>query len=332
MVALAKNWHPSAPTGDLATRQRTLLEDIWRLHVAFKDEQWLWRGHWCSNWDLEAGIISRAPHRADRIPTLISLLTACRKINLSSHDDIELPDLALLARLQHQGAATALLDVTTDPTVALFMACSVPPSGEFGCCLLHQSGAKTPDGLLVAIRKPAETLEPFDPREMSAVMSGIGSVTYYQPPPIDHRLRIQRGSFLLYRVDQREDLGLEITDRLTLKDRFRRDLGRPPALKDVCVFRVQGELKFSLRELLAARAGLSRGIIYPTAFDRPHLEQFAANHGRNSGVPPTVVLEQPSEGMRVGRRKKDSGPTVVSERSEVPRRVRRRVDPKGGTE
>jgi hypothetical protein len=289
MPSLSPFWHPSAPTGDAATRQRTLLEHVWRLHVAFKDEQWLWRGHWCCNWDLRAGIVSRSPVRNQRIPTLVSLLAACRAAKLSSHEGVELPDVALLGRLQHQGAATALLDVTTDPTVALFMACSEPPSGEFRCCDEHQSGNTPPDGVLVAIRKPTTLIEPFEPRRIGAVLRSLKSVVYYEPPPIDHRLRIQRGSFILYRVDRQDDLDLPFTSRAVLKDRFVRDLGRPPNLGDICVFRVQGNLKASMRELLAARAGLSRGIIYPTASDFPHLEQFAVNHGRTSRIPPTTA-------------------------------------------
>ncbi|MEZ5242541.1 MAG: hypothetical protein R2696_12510, partial [Microthrixaceae bacterium] len=95
-MTLRDNWHPSAPTGNAMARQRRLLEEIWRLHVAFKDEQWLWRGHWCCNWELQAGIVTRVPDRERRIPTLEGLIAACQRAGLDSHDGCALPDLALL--------------------------------------------------------------------------------------------------------------------------------------------------------------------------------------------------------------------------------------------
>lgn len=267
-------------------RQRKLLEDVWRLHVAFKAEQWLWRGHWCCNWSLRAGIVTRAPDQNRRVPTLVALLPAARDTGLNAHDGCGLPDLALLARLQHQGAATALLDVTTDPAVALFMACSEPPAGSNSCCDEHAGTPATPDGILIAVRKPQQTLEPFDPRPIRDVVESLNAVAYYEPPPIDHRLRIQRGTFLLHRVDQQDEPPLAITPGVTLRDRLKRRQAAPMAVNEVCVFRVQGALKASLAELLASRSGLSRPVIYPSAFDRPHLEQFAANHARASSIPP----------------------------------------------
>ena len=287
-MTLRDNWHPSAPTGNAMARQRRLLEEIWRLHVAFKDEQWLWRGHWCCNWELQAGIVTRVPDRERRIPTLEGLIAACQRAGLDSHDGCALPDLALLARLQHQGAATALLDVTTDPAVALFMACSAPPAGT-ECCDEHADASNPPDGVLVAVRRPTVVLEPFDSRSLSDVIDSVGDVAYYEPPPIDHLLRIQRGSFILYRVDQQDDPAFDITSGVTLRDRLKRRRAAPMAVSDVCVFRVQGSLKATLADLLAKRSGLSRSVIYPAAFDRPHLEQFAANHGRGSGVPPATA-------------------------------------------
>ncbi len=282
---LKDNWYPSAPSGQAPQRQRRLLEDIWRLHVAFKDEQWLWRGHWCCNWGLTPGIVTRKGNPADRVPALISMLDACRTANLNAHDDVRLTDLALLARLQHQGAATALLDVTTDPAVALFMAATKPP-GANACCSDPSHATKVPDGVLVAIRRPGKMLAPFDPRSIARVLKSIGNnVAYYEPPPIDHRLRIQRGAFLLHDVERSDEPMMTVTSKTAVKYRMNRKNPGRSDVKKVCVFRVQDNLKEGLRSFLSTRAGLTRDAIYPSAFDRPHLEQFAANHGRSSRIP-----------------------------------------------
>jgi hypothetical protein len=217
---------------------------------------------------------------------LVRLLEACRAARLDAHDDVLLPDLALLARLQHQGAATSLLDVTTDPAVALFMAATSPPGDDPpSCCGEHHAG-EIPDGILVAIRRPAKTLAPFDPRAITDVLTSMGrNIAYYESPPIDNRLRIQRGVFLLHNVEHSDEPSLAVTPRAALAYRMdrsntgRSDVGR------VCVFRVQGNLKPGLRAFLSSRAGLTRETIYPAAFDRAHLEQFAVNHGRGSKIP-----------------------------------------------
>jgi FRG domain len=284
---LKDSWYPSAPPGKPPQQQRRLLQDVWRLHVAFKNEQWLWRGHWCCNWDLTPGIVSRKKVPADRIPALKRLLCACRNAHLDAHDEVRLPDLALLARLQHQGAGTALLDVTTDPAVALFMAATKPPKEDPGsCCDDPGHAKKVPDGILVAIRRPSQTLEPFDPRTIDVVLKSIGNgIAYYEPPPIDHRLRIQRGAFLLHNVERSDELPLTITSKEALESRMARIKAGRRDVERVCVFRVKGSVKEGLRDFLSSRAGLTRDAIYPSAFDRPHLEQFAVNHGRSSKIP-----------------------------------------------
>ena len=73
------------------------------------------------------------------------LLDMARGDWLDRVEDLRLPDLALLAHLQHNGAATPLLDVTVDPFVALWM-------------VVHASGRDVAaddgfDGALFGIRR-----------------------------------------------------------------------------------------------------------------------------------------------------------------------------------
>ena len=54
------------------------------------------------------------------------------------------------------------------------------------------------------------------------------------------------------------------------------------ATSDVAVFRIASQFKRRLRDWLEARSGLKADFIYPTPWHQPHLERFAASHGRLS--------------------------------------------------
>jgi hypothetical protein len=56
----------------------------------------------------------------------------------------------------------------------------------------------------------------------------------------------------------------------------------PPATSDVAVFRVARQFKHDIRIWLEARSGLTRDFVFPTAWHQPHLERFAASHGRTA--------------------------------------------------
>ena len=57
-------------------------------------------------------------------------------------------------------------------------------------------------------------------------------------------------------------------------------------LRNLCVIRIPTEIKRITAEWLALHAGLTVEDIYPKAFDHPHLESFAKDHGRNAPYPP----------------------------------------------
>lgn len=55
---------------------------------------------------------------------ILKLLDNARMRGFRAHEGRDLPDLELLARLQHYGAATCLIDFTRNPLVALWFACN----------------------------------------------------------------------------------------------------------------------------------------------------------------------------------------------------------------
>ena len=273
------------------------------LHSTFSREIWLWRGQASKDFLLEPGMHTRL--RASRLAldeanvswATMQLLDRARENRLDQVGELRLPDLALLAHLQHHGAATPLLDVTVDPLVGLWMAAFASRDGE--------DALDDKTGLVFAIRRPGydqepETsrwLGPLDSRpywsetEPDIAHSNHRGIRWYRAPDISERLRIQRGSFLLGAIgqdagaptsianlrfeDQRDGRWLE--DRVASVGRQARPVRFDP---EVVAFRVQGSIKPVLREWLKERAGLSQAVVYPTPWNRPFLEEFCAEYSR----------------------------------------------------
>lgn len=284
-------WHQS--TGPDEYRIRELLRAIWDLHAMYgTDQPWLWRGQPNHSFSLEPGIHTRIRRQATPLDDAnvttytTGLIAAARDAKLDQHEGVTLPDLALLALLQHHGAATPLLDVTLDPIVGLYMAVVSPDLAD-----------DERDGLLFAIRRPADSIDEFDSRSFADVYDDRkvrNSVALYSAPDVSERLRIQRGHFLLGPIsnaDARVTIPLAIepaTPRANTwiwKRMNRRGATGPvPAVSsDVAVFRVTAKFKTELRFWLEARSGLTRDFIYPTAWHQPHLDRFATAHRRTAG-------------------------------------------------
>lgn len=215
------------------------------------------------------------------------LLKAARANQLDEVEGLRLPDLVLLAHLQHHGAATPLLDVTVDPLVALWMVAYAAETDP--------SGGDEDDGALFAIHRPQRDrwLQPLDSLPYSAedgldIAHRIANGVYwYRPPEISERLRIQRGSFLIgpLSVDAAVTFPLnwESRSKSWLRRRIK-SIGRAGHRvargTDVARFRVPGPLKPLLRTWLEDRAGLTPGVIYPVPWHGPFLEEFCRTYDR----------------------------------------------------
>lgn len=313
-------WRSASTSAEQKARE--IVSTAMWLHTTFKNHVWLWRGQADSSHGVEPGVHSRVlssdafPHTEQTVlKATEALLDAARSMRLDAQHENRLPDLALLAHLQHYGAATPLLDVTTDPLIALWMvafANATDPSSLDGV-----------EGSLFLIKRPPPErwIDPLDARryaggESVTIADALkGSVWWYRAPDVTERLRIQRGSFLvgpLARPDDRSNTTLPIElaqSRVNaIENRIeRRGEASNASLGKVEIFRiaVQPAVKRHLRNLLEERSGLSLQAIYPTPWHRPFIEEFARTYGRGrplendllqdaaSGVSPTVPEEAP---------------------------------------
>lgn len=286
-------WKPRPTTPEHKARQ--VLSAVQHMHVTFKDEVWLWRGEAEDRYRLEPGMHTRVI-RSGTPPERVQAVTGQRTTELldearaggldRSPADQSYPDLALLAHLQHYGAATPLLDVSVDPLIAFWMAVFADADDP-----TKADSKDHLDGRILGILRPAvdRWLSPEENREFTQVATQSQSgYLWYRPPYVAERLRIQRGSFILgaYRSPQDEstlNMDLGDPDSDFLAERMRRmGLRGQPAQRtaEVICFKIPKSSKPYLRELLISRSGLDAETIYPVAWtDRP-IESFAKRFGR----------------------------------------------------
>ena len=94
------------------------------------------------------------------------------------------PDLELLAQLQHQGAATGLIDFTSNPLVALWFACHEAPAEDGAVFLLSRSATKKLDHSSDLKKKIQSFYE-------------IDEIWSWEPPPRGDRIGAQNSVFVL---------------------------------------------------------------------------------------------------------------------------------------
>lgn len=294
-------WTPPSSNGEHAARE-VLSAAMW-MHTTFVDEVWLWRGQARKQFGIEPGMHTRVlnaqvkdfPHTEETVERATArLLEISRLARLDQQGETTLPDLAMLAHLQHYGAGTPLLDVSTDPLIALWM--------------IAFANAKDPgslddeSGVLFGIRKPQPThwISPLDARPYSSknvpsISQSLGEdIWWYQAPDVTERLRIQRGSFLLGalchpqgRTGSTIPLNMGSSTKNWLETRMT-NRGDPSntthAKSDAFRIIVRGSLKEPLRKLLEERSGLSVEAVYPTPWHRPFISQFAEGYGRSRAL------------------------------------------------
>lgn len=111
---------------------KTLLDAITELILeSGANTRWVFRGAGDSSWPLSSTLYRKLADKLKRTPTEedvrrseMYLLKRGRDWQLDLTEAGSIPDMHLLARMQHHGAPTRLLDVTCNPMTALWFACS----------------------------------------------------------------------------------------------------------------------------------------------------------------------------------------------------------------
>lgn len=229
-----------------------------------------WRGQANIEWRLTSGA-TRAGITGVRLEEHErKMIDTARRIGVT--DAQHAGDWEILARYRHNGAATRLIDITTDPFVALFMLCDD----------VAEKGTDDVDGVLIAVSR--ESLTPVNkPWVDGSYQEMLGkeprAAMVITTPPIDPRIAAQRGEFMFSTSPLTEDEAPECElfpvrrPPAWTRKKLERAMGneqlvsqkgpRQRAYPNLMGIRVPREVKSTLRSMLKAHFGFIRETIYP---------------------------------------------------------------------
>ncbi len=151
----------------------------------------VWRGQADARWRLQSKA-SRLKFSADDVARHeAQMLEEARRIGID--DAQHMGDWEILARLRHHGAATRLIDCTTDPFIALWFLCDDDEADDEG-------NLRDRDGLLLALQRNqfSPIARPYASDTYAAMLDKDPAPLIYSTPPIDPRIAAQRGVFVLH--------------------------------------------------------------------------------------------------------------------------------------
>lgn len=166
-----------------------------------EDALFVFRGHANEEWKLDSGA-DRRLRQQETEPGLIeylekSLLEPARHEGHGRQQNKELNDLELLAALQHNGAATCLIDFTTNFHIALWFACREEDKKDGKVFVVNRGGIHTFEE--VTPERATKGIKEFLQEGQSAQPDLVGKqqkVYYWKPPPNENRIITQHSCFL----------------------------------------------------------------------------------------------------------------------------------------
>ncbi len=185
----------------------------------------------------------------------------------------DVPQLQRWAVLQHHGTATRLMDVSTDPMIALWFA-------------TDQLNAR---GVLFAIEvSRARQYTGTEAQPLHDIVDNLDpdQLAIYWPRPVDVRIQVQRGAFVFGLVPDaiaiRRDTSvpIRIPDWTASKRQAvfgARTRGRP-ILPTILALRIPKHTKKRLRDILELSYGYTEETIYPD------IDGFSRANGRRSPI------------------------------------------------
>jgi hypothetical protein len=183
----------------------------------------MWRGQGSIDWPVHSSGYRRVHPNNDRCLASyeVRLLKQATHNGYRFLDGRELSDMELLARLQHHGAATRLVDTSKNALVALWFCCVSEPNKTGALIGIHTDHLGGYEGE-PEIRPYKEVVEELE--DMDYPMT-------WEPPSITKRIAAQHSQFLYSSVknDKRGSLALPKDDDITYI------FAIPPSLKEKCL-------------------------------------------------------------------------------------------------
>ncbi|MBS1836080.1 MAG: FRG domain-containing protein [Actinobacteria bacterium] len=256
-----------------------LLNKVARITTWSTECQFVWRGHPDQEWPLHSALFGRVQHAGGAPPNEDELRAVEQDLIASASarrmgGDATTPDLQRLAVLQHHGTATRLLDVTTDPMIALWFACEDRQYWDR-------------PGVLFAVEvSNAQHLDWTHEDTISTTVDSLEAdqLAVYWPEPLDARIQVQRGAFVFGRVP--DDGGTRTATSMPIR------LPDWTAVQRRAVFGVRGRGRPTIPSILAVRipkhtkqrllALLERSYGYTEETIYPDIDGFSRANGRLS--------------------------------------------------
>ena len=183
-------------------------------------QTWMWRGQANMAWPVHSALYRRlgTPSEQEMREAEEYLLQSARHKGYGRVDGGELSDIELLAKLQHHGAATRLVDVSRNALVALWFASNAEPEQTGLLVGIHSDHLAGNEG------RPLDTA-------YGALMDELVGISHpytWEPPPLTPRIAAQHSQFLLSAVshDPRGSLRLPDAEESMLTIAISPDLKR----------------------------------------------------------------------------------------------------------
>lgn len=192
----------------------------------------IYRGQANADWKLKSGAIRRLEAEWKEYPELSvvmdyirELIDNAKSLGLEFHGRLEGKscDLKILAELQHNGAATKLLDFSKNILIALWMACSDEAEA---------------DGKIFAVNLLEEPIETISEKELLLDMEKLlaeNKIWYWVPDRFVSRIQSQASAFLIA-SDERMIPVKEIVIKKDCKKQILMDLANLFALTETQVY------------------------------------------------------------------------------------------------
>ena len=202
------------------------LGEIWKLTSI--PGMYAFRGQENSDWELVSSAVRRLNHGGsqlrlkDYIDYHRNLLERARRDGFGEERGKDVTDLQLLAKLQHFGAATGLLDFTWNPLVALWFACK-------DCICDGKLFVLNTDNIELTLRSPNEE------RDIEALFSHgeDDPPTLYWEPTLSgdamQRILVQRSVFII----GRPTIPTDDVDAITIRKQDKPDLRKALGCLDI---------------------------------------------------------------------------------------------------